>query len=293
MILVFQKEYFLNKNDEIVEIEKYNGEANNPYEHCTFGSGLTETNAWEDLSKKLDTETLDKIAVKVFDFVEESYTLTRDPDLAQDEYSKTGITAFDSKTGMEYTFPTDWDKEDIIREIAEREFIDDRGNLDFECVFGADIDISDALTYKVIEPGNLYTAVIYMTDDNLKDYFGVDSIDEVTPEQKETALNAYARIIGAEYYNQKFSYTIYDKQGNELEGGSTFYGSDTETNGIEDFTGELVNGLGVHDSIESCIADRQETLFPSLDDLLDDAEEMATSQNLDNREVNNKDDLDR
>ena len=61
-------------------------------------------------------------------------------------------------------------------------------------------------------------------------------------------------------------------------------------NGIEEYTGELVESLGMYDTIEDCFEANQEKLgielppLPSLEEKMTLAEEKATSQNADSKE---------
>lgn len=301
MKLYYEKEYFLTEGNEIAEIEKYKETLNSPYENCIYGWGrYSNTEAWKDVTEKIDNRAEKEIKEKISEYLDTVYEIKRDPEVEPGEYDSLGIDLINKETDeVENSYPTDWSKQDILDDVVYHEFTDSEGNLDFDEISYNGIDISDALSFRELHSTicqNSY-AVVCMSNANMEDFFGVDSIDKITPEQKEKAIQGYADIMQADLDGEQYCYTLYNKQGEEIDSCTGFYGNDTGMNGIEKYTGELVESLGMYDTIEDCFEANQEKLgielppLPSLEEKMTLAEEKAASQNADSKDVKTKNDL--
>lgn len=300
MNLYYEKEYFLNRDNEIVEIERYEETLNSPYENCSCEMGCSLAEAWNGVASVIDDRAEKEIKEKISEYLDTVYEIKRDPEVEPGEYDSLGIDLINKETGeVENSYPTNWNKQEILDDVVYHEFTDSNGHLDFDEISYNGIDISDALSFKELRSTiNQYSyAVVCMSNADMEEFFGVDCIDEITPEQKERAIQGYADILQADLDGEQYCYSLYNRQGEEIDSCTGFYGYDTETNGIEEYVGELVESLGVYNSIENCFEANQEKLgielapLPSLEERITLAEEKAASQNMDSKEVNGKDDL--
>lgn len=82
-----------------------------------------------------------------------------------------------------------------------------------------------------------------------------------------------------------YQYAIYDRNGDFIDGGSNFEGSDPSQNNIEAYCGILVKELGYYSSIDTCMLEHEDThidSMPSLDDKLAAAESKVIQQKTNN-----------
>lgn len=113
------KEYFLNEDKEIVEIEKY-VTGDNPFEKDMYSWGTTLNEAIEGLSSVVDEKTINKLKSELAHSIDEKYGFEVNSDKIDIDTHNIEIEVYNKETeSIEYSFPAYYDVKDIFNEIAE------------------------------------------------------------------------------------------------------------------------------------------------------------------------------
>lgn len=112
MLIDKDKEYFLNEDKEIVEVERYVS-GDNPFEESVYSWGTTRNEAIERLNNRVDKNAIDAIKERLLNHLESKYKFNPDPE-------ETEIEVYNEETkSVEYVFPAYYEPNDILKEIAE------------------------------------------------------------------------------------------------------------------------------------------------------------------------------
>lgn len=301
MKLYDEKTYFLNKNNEIVDVHKYYADMN-PFEDLNVGFAWGENfkDAKDTMHNQIDDKTFDAIKDKIADFIESKYDIQVDLDDSHDW----AVEAYDKETGeLEYANAYNMEIEDVVYEMMRMEVTDNNGFFQFgemlEFCEKNDIDVSDIVLYEEISSHvDRYSfAILYLTEEYFQDWYGIDDVCEIPMDEKQELLKGYIELAQAYLDGEEYAFTTYSLEGEEIDSCVGFYGDDTKTNGIEDHVGEFTECLGSYDSIEECFEVNQEKLgividpLPSLSERISLAEEKSASQEVSDNKETSKDEL--
>ena len=304
MKLYDEKTYFLNKNNEIVEVERYDSGINpfgDPldisYAGLAWGENFKE--AKDTMHDKVGREVFSPILNKIAESMESKYDIQVD----LDDTHEWAVEAYNKETGeLEYADVYNMDKDDVIYEIMRQELTDSNGFFQLgemlEYCENNNVDVSDVIMYEAISShvDRDSCAYVFITEENIQDYFGID-ISEIPTEDKAALLKNYIELGQAYLDGEEYAFTTYSLKGEEIDDCVGFFGDDTKTNGIEDTAGEFTECLGAYDSIEECFEANQEKLgividpLPSLSERISFAEEKAASQEVSDNKETSKDEL--
>ena len=283
MELKYPQTYFLNEHNQVVEISEVTTDAN-PFENtfANFAWGENFKDAKLQMGDWIYTDTFNAISDKISNFMENKYNI------------KTGLDAtlkaevYDKETG-EFIFGTNknLDKDEVIYKLMKSEFADEHGALQFgemlEYCENNNIDVSDIILYEEVSSNwhKNQCGIVFIQENDLKEFFEVENINEIYPPEILTMLEAYVELGEAYINGIEYGYVTYELTGEEVDDWNGFFGRDTKTNGIEDYTGELTECLGFYNSINECFEKNQEKFgivvepIPSLMDRIKVAEEKS------------------
>lgn len=302
MKLYNNKTYFLNEDKNIVEVEKYVS-GDNLLDGNNFGYawGDNLSDAKNTLNETIDDNTLDAIKAKIAAFMEEKYDIQIDNE-GEDEYT---TAVYDKETGeLEYGSTYHLDKDEAIEETMNYTIGDECGYFTFDAMVeyckDNDIDISDVIIYNSCRScidSNSF-CIVYITEENIKNEFGVDDISEVSKEQIDDFFKSCMDYTQAYLDGEEYAFTTYSLNGEQIDSCCGFIGNDTEINGIEANTGYFTDTfLDSYDSIEEFLVENHEFLgievqeLPSLSDKIEVVEAKAENQEVFDKDIKSKNDL--
>lgn len=289
MKLYNERTYFLNKNNEVVDVHKYYSDFS-PFEDTNIGFAWGENSreARETMHEQIEDKAFEAVKDKIAQFLESKYDIKVDLDDTH-EYA---VEVYNKETGeLENGYPYNMEVEDVIYDMMKWEITDSNCFFNLaemlEYCENNNIDISDVVLYEEIHSSvDRYSfAVIYLTEEFFQDWYGIDDVSEIPMSEKQELFKDYVKL-GKDYLDgEEYAYTTYSLNGEELDSVCGFYGDDTKLNGIEENTGEFIECLGAYDSIEECFEANQEKLgifiepLPSLMDRISSAEEISIKNN--------------
>ena len=298
MELKYPQTYFLNEHNQVVEISEVTTDAD-PFENtfANFAWGNDFKDAKLQMGDWIYTDTFNAISDKISNFMKNKYNIK----IGLDATLKAEV--YDKETG-EFIFGTNknLDKDEVIYKLMKSEFADEHGALQFgemlEYCENNNIDVSDIILYEEVSSNSHKNecGIVFIQENDLKEFFEVENINEIYPPEILTMLETYVELGEAYINGVEYGYVTYELTGEEVDDWNGFFGRDTKTNGIEDYTGELTECLGFYSSIDECFEKNQEKFgivvepIPSLMDRIKVAEEKS-DKSISSKSEKSKNDL--